>query len=180
HPMAMAAIAEDRANGNADAHRQIRRHREHVGLAANAVRTEITTCHGNSLGLALGARCLCLAGFGFIGHAETLLMRAQPETGSCHTSWIEAIKLASKTITSRYRPARHDHPAPKNHPGFREGGSGSDRYGHRISGAAAPARLRARRPSARPSWRRRSERPNAASANRHRNRAKASCPSEGP
>ena len=38
---AMAAAPEDRAGGDADPHGQIRRHREFVGLAANAVGAEI-------------------------------------------------------------------------------------------------------------------------------------------
>src|SRR5688572_10975173 len=42
----MIAALERQAGGHADLHRHFRRHRKAVRLAANAVRPEITSCHG--------------------------------------------------------------------------------------------------------------------------------------
>ncbi|MOA15490.1 hypothetical protein D3C78_1356480 [compost metagenome] len=48
HAMTMMAPAEDRSNGNAHTHRQIRRHGEYVRLSADTIGSEITACHLNS------------------------------------------------------------------------------------------------------------------------------------
>lgn len=46
--VAMRAAAKDRADGDADPHGKVGRHREDVGLSPDTVRAEITTFHVHS------------------------------------------------------------------------------------------------------------------------------------